>query len=184
MNPRLQRRPQWQGYPIPFFATQRTDGTWDFKVVSEPNRMRCAKESLCWVCGEPLLTPIVFLGGPAATEKLLYNDGPMHPECADDALALCPFMIGSMDYAKSFDLSKHEPGTEFVTGKNRPAGLVPPDMIYRIVANGFKIAVYPYNDQVVWFFHPNQPSQITGHPRRPGAINAQQEGQSHGDKQR
>lgn len=169
MNPRLQRRPQWRGFPVPFFATARTDGSWDFKIVSEKNRVRCAIERLCWVCGEPLEEAIVFLGGPAATKARLYNDGPMHADCADDSLALCPFMIGTMDYATHFDFSKNVEQGAFVTGIDRPAGIAPPDVIYRYVTTDFGIVLLQMNDREVWFFHPHLQTALTAHERRPHA---------------
>ncbi len=167
MNPRLAKRPQWHGFPVPFFATERIDGTWDFKVISERNRARCAQEHLCWVCGEGLLTPIVFLGGPESTKMRLYTDGPMHPECADDALALCPFMIGTMDYAQNFDLSKHKPENAqgFLTGEHRPDHLKPPEQIHRLVTNTFDIVTTTYQGRPAWFFFAKPARSITIHPR-------------------
>lgn len=165
MNPRLAKRPQWHGFPVPFFASVRSDGTWDFKIVSEANRVACAKDRLCWVCGEALLTPIVFIGGPVSTARRLYNDGPMHPECADDALAICPFMLGTMDYAESFDISKHPGHPGFASGVDRPAGMTAPETMYRLVTSGFQVALVPHGDQELWFFYANTPKAVTEHPR-------------------
>jgi hypothetical protein len=108
VNERLTRLPQWRGFPIPFFVTYRTDGTPDFKVVDESKRIRCASEKLCWVCGEALGYRFVFLGGPNAAAARTYMDGPMHEECARDALRICPFLVGTMDYASDPDSSRHD----------------------------------------------------------------------------
>ena len=110
MNERINRLPRYKDFPVPFFVTWRTDGVPDFKVMNEDNRMKCYTHRLCWICGEKLGSRIVFIGGPRAIELRMFVDGPMHRDCALDAMAICPYLIGTMDYATAPDLSKHAEG--------------------------------------------------------------------------
>jgi len=153
MHSRVAKLPQYKGIPIPFNATYRTDGTPDFKVVNEENRWRCANERLCWICGEPLEYWIVFVGGPRSCENRLFIDGPMHEECALDAVEICPFLAGRMDYAKTFDLSKHDPALKLEERVSHP----PPEKIGLYKTRGFEVKTARNS----WFFFAGKAKQIT-----------------------
>ena len=147
MNPRMARLPQWKGIPLPFFITYRTDGTPDFKVVSEAARIRCANERLCWICGEQLGYWIVFIGGPKSVEERLFTDPAVHEECAIDAFELCPFIAGRSGFAKWVDPSRY-------TGPLRIEDRIdeqPPEKMARYRTRGFQIK----RIQDSWFFKPD-----------------------------
>lgn len=116
MNPRIAKLPTYKNIPIVFFASIDKHGIPDFKITDEEKRMRCAKEKLCWICGE-LLTPpwICFVGGPASCKSGIFSDGPLHDECARDSMELCPWLLGRMDYAPtaSFRTDRHEKEIRF-----------------------------------------------------------------------
>lgn len=138
---------------IPFFATTRTDGTPDFKVINEKNRLRCANENLCWICGLPLEYWIIFIGGPKAIEQRLFVDGPMHPECAEISIKECPFLRGDKDYAEVIDLSKHEEGVEV----HERVSKVAPLRVAKYLTRGFDIVTARGRE---WFFRAKPAKKI------------------------
>lgn len=161
INERVARLPKWRGIPVPFFVTWREDGVPDFKVVSESNRMKCATERLCWICGEKLLAWVVFIGGPASAKSRLYVDGPMHDECARDAVKLCPFLAGRTDYAKEISLEKHAPTTEI--RHTRTENVVAPEEVVLYKTRQFAVERVPDG----WLFRVGVARSITHIPRRP-----------------
>lgn len=90
---RLARRPRdARGYPVLFTSHVREDGTPDFRV-SDPDRvLEAAQRRLCGVCGERLGYWIVFLSGPQGCANRCFADPPMHPECAEFSVAVCPYL--------------------------------------------------------------------------------------------
>jgi hypothetical protein len=168
MNPRLEKLPKWKGFPVPFFVTWRVDNIPDFKVVNEANRVRCAKENLCWICGERLDYWIFFIGGPHACAHGLFVDGPMHRECANDAMAICPFLIGTMDYATHFDMSKIPHEVRFTGGETRAVSQIPPEKVGLLRTRGFDILLvqHPRDPKAAtWFFKVKNVSEITWRDR-------------------
>lgn len=148
LSARVSRLPKFRGIPVPFFVTYRRDGSPDFKVINEKHRKKCATDHLCWICGERLDYWVVFIGGPRSAAARMYVDGPMHEECARDALALCPFLVGRMDYAKDLDLSKHPPGTP--PRVIRESDATPPEQLILFKTRAFK-AVQPRGAES-WMF--------------------------------
>lgn len=83
--------------PIPF-VNEYQDATvsgsgWDFATINGERTLECIKGRLCGVCGQRLEYWMAFVGGPPAAAEGVYADPPMHPECARDALTLCPHMF-------------------------------------------------------------------------------------------
>lgn len=81
-----------KGRFIPYFATLGADGEPNFKIADELKRQACAKKNLCWLCGQPLAYYMVFIGGPLSAQSRLFSDGPMHQDCAEYALVVCPYL--------------------------------------------------------------------------------------------
>ena len=52
-------------------------------------------DRLCGVCGRGLDYWIAFIGGPACQKNRLFKDPAMHPQCAEYAARICPFIAGS-----------------------------------------------------------------------------------------
>lgn len=89
---RLKKFPLYKGMLVHFTVYVGEDGIPDFKVVHENNRRICMRDNLCALCGQGLLTPMVFIGGTKSVENRLFVDGPMHQECAEYATKVCPFL--------------------------------------------------------------------------------------------
>lgn len=117
MTDRLEARPvdPVRKLPIPYVA-EREDGTPDFAALQGPRLVKCAEKKLCGVCGQSLGYWIVFLGGPRCVESRAYVDPPMHEECAEVSLRLCPH-IAHRETKRSRKLESRE---DVVT----PAGFV------------------------------------------------------------
>ncbi len=84
-----------RGYPV-FFTIQPPAGAaLDFRVLNLTNHRRCAKERLCGICGQRLGYWLWFIGGPMCLQNRVFGDAPMHRECAEYALDVCPFLSHS-----------------------------------------------------------------------------------------
>jgi len=83
-----------RGLPVPFVQGYDEVGEPDFTLIDANAVLKCAKGRLCGLCGRKLGSRVSFLGGPKAASNRggagAYMDPPMHPECADAALTLCP----------------------------------------------------------------------------------------------
>lgn len=90
---RLNDRPidSRRGLPIPF-VNETATGEADFASIQADKVLACARRRLCGSCGTDLGYWIAFLGGPRSAEARLYADPPMHPDCAEHSLQLCPHM--------------------------------------------------------------------------------------------
>lgn len=90
---RLQRRPHVGMFPIPF-VTARINGKPDFRVHNDERRKLIGKRKLCQLCGYPLGGDIVFAGSRSSIRRHTYGEPPMHEECAQWAVEVCPWLAG------------------------------------------------------------------------------------------
>lgn len=90
-RPRDARR----GVPIPWVQYVDAAGEPDFRIIDEEKKLACYHRRLCGLCGRPLDYWIVFIGGPLSVKNRLFADPAMHPECADYAIAVCPYLVHS-----------------------------------------------------------------------------------------
>lgn len=100
---RLARRPRdRRGYPIPAMVLIKEDGTPDFRVTDVEKWVRACNERTCALCGEQLGRHLAFVGGPRVYENRLFTDLPMHLECAEYALQVCPYIaVPNFKYAST-----------------------------------------------------------------------------------
>jgi hypothetical protein len=87
----LPRDPE-RGYPIPFFVAQ-VNGKPDFRIADNDKRVRCVQERLCWICGERLGRYLVFVIGPMCAINRISAEPPMHRDCAEYSVRVCPFLL-------------------------------------------------------------------------------------------
>jgi hypothetical protein len=95
LPPRIARLPvDKRGYPIPWNVLRAEDGTPFFTVNDDRKAWRAVREGLCPICGEHLGRWRWLAGGPrsAFDPGGCYLDLPMHRECAEFALATCPYL--------------------------------------------------------------------------------------------
>lgn len=110
MPPGLAARPRdVRGFPITFVTLIQQDGKPDFTTIDGEKIVRCLREALCGLCGKGWPNKsgrkddhlLAFIGGPKAIEHRNFLDPPMHVECAEYAMKVCPHIaIPTSRYSK------------------------------------------------------------------------------------
>ncbi len=104
---RLKDRPWAKGMLVPYIAdsTDRAQGAEGGIVVfgkSDPVRWaECVEERRCAMCGDRLAYWIAFIGGPRSIRSRAFLDPAMHIECAEYAMAVCPWMLSGKDFGSA-----------------------------------------------------------------------------------
>jgi hypothetical protein len=79
--------------PIPWFVFQEKGKAADFRVADEAKRVKAVKLRLCWCCGKKLpKEESAFLVGPMCEITQVTSEPPMHVDCAEYAVMICPFL--------------------------------------------------------------------------------------------
>lgn len=81
-----------RGYPIPYSADIKPDGTPDFTTIDMMKWLKACQFRLCGICGKSVHGRLFFIGGPRLVKNRYSFDHPMHEECAHYALQVCPFL--------------------------------------------------------------------------------------------
>lgn len=99
----LERNPTINGLAIPWVNIRLRDGGVDFRGTHNAKWRQAWLERRCQVCGGPLLprdgtlgTSVVLLGELDRLSTLLFNEPPMHGECAVYTSRACPMVAGGM----------------------------------------------------------------------------------------
>jgi hypothetical protein len=116
-----------RGYPEPVILLRDSNDRAQFTVNDSSKVVRLTMERGCHVCGSPLGRRAWFVGGPLSAYHPagVYNDGPIHRECMEYAMEVCPYLAGRMSAGKR--VSKHNLGEPDVTlvDRTRIGGLPP-----------------------------------------------------------
>lgn len=99
----LQKDPR--GYPIPFIVLRDSDGRPHFTINDDQKVEWALRRHLCGICGQKLYPKRQWLvGGPLSAfhDHGAYIDGPLHRECAEYALQVCPF-LAAPNYSRRID---------------------------------------------------------------------------------
>ena len=93
-----------RGLPIPFLVIRGKDGIPAFTVNDSSKHATCLREDRCAVCGQHLLRGRWFTGGPLSAfhEMGCYIDTPLHKECMEYAMQVCPY-LGAPKYNGRLD---------------------------------------------------------------------------------
>lgn len=91
---RMAWNPVVGGVALPWANVRLGDGGADFRSHHHAKWLQCWSERLCQVCGDNLVHPIVLLGGPNQLRHLLFDEPPLHPECAVYTSRACPMVNG------------------------------------------------------------------------------------------
>lgn len=110
---RLRNRPIHRGYPVPWFVAT-VDGVPDFRIVDAGKFRPAIEQRLCWLCGNPLGVHLAFPIGPMCAVNRVNSEPPSHRECAEWALAGCPFLTQRESGYRSAGLPE---------GVSEPAGM-------------------------------------------------------------
>jgi len=94
----LDQRPRVGKMIVPFMVDERRVPI-DFATTDARRVTACAERGLCGVCGGKIRRgPIAFLGPDDG--RTCFADPWMHEECAEVAVAQCPFVSGRRDWRK------------------------------------------------------------------------------------
>ena len=95
-----------RGYPIPFIVVIDRAGKPQFTINDGDRVEQCRKKTLCSICGKRIAGAPWFVGGSRCFvhERGAFVDPPVHRECGEYALRVCPFLAtpysGRIDDAK------------------------------------------------------------------------------------
>jgi hypothetical protein len=92
-----------KGRPVPWFVAW-IDGKPDFRVADGDKVPKAIKESLCWICGEPLGRFKAFLIGPMCAVNHVSSEPPSHKDCAIYSAQACPFLATPKMHRRERDL--------------------------------------------------------------------------------
>lgn len=99
-----------RGLPVPFVVLKDKEGNHHFKINDSHKTRICVFERLCTICGQIMNVNNRWLVGGIASafdERGYYIDHPVHKECAEYALKVCPY-LAVRNYNAKIDISKME----------------------------------------------------------------------------
>ena len=93
-----------RGYPIPVIVLRDKTGVPHYTINDEHKRQAVIAHEQCSICGQVLNRARWFVGGPlsAFDPEGCYIDAPLHHECAQYALRVCPY-LAAPNYNKRID---------------------------------------------------------------------------------
>lgn len=138
-----------RGYPIPH-TVQWVNGKPDFRVIDQAKWVDAVVNHKCGICGQTLEGQMAFVGGPISIKNRLFADLPMHKECAEYAVQVCPFIaMPKFKYAAFERIEKNgfKPGELQVISSGSSNK---PEKFGLGLTDGFQVArVMPNNDVVL-----------------------------------
>lgn len=86
-----------RGYPVPFIVFRDKEDKPHFRINDTTKVLQCVKEDRCSICGNTLGSNKWIVGGPLSAfhPHGAFNDIPVHRECCEYALQVCPYMAFS-----------------------------------------------------------------------------------------
>ncbi len=88
--PALAARPWDERRHLPIPVVAEFEGEVNFAAINSEVALEMARQRMCGLCGQEMGYWVAFLGGPKSAEQGTYGDPPMHPDCAEAAVLLCP----------------------------------------------------------------------------------------------
>lgn len=136
-----------RGYPIPFIVLRDPAGKPYFAVNRQERVARTIREKRCPICGNRLARVFWFVGGPqsAFSEHGAYVDTPMHQDCMEYALRVCPYLampgyMGSVVDSASLAVSKAVPGIGLIDHTMIPGR---PQVFVAVAAREYELSQGP-----------------------------------------
>ena len=120
LPPRIARlKKDERGYPVPWFVAWIKDGVNaapndpdakpDFRVIAAGHLERSFRQSVCWICGDPLGRHRVFAIGPMCVINKVTMEPPSHRDCVEFAAKACPFLIRPRQKRNAKGMPDHAP---------------------------------------------------------------------------
>lgn len=89
----LSHLPVHRGYPVPYFVPKDENGIYQLKYASQQKMDSCVKYHKCCICFKPLTQgEYYFISGPMGLKTQTDSHPPMHKECAEYSLQICPHL--------------------------------------------------------------------------------------------
>jgi hypothetical protein len=120
--PRLAVRPRdRRGFPIPYGVLCDDNGVPDFRVTDLNKWFDAVNHRRCGLCAQQLGRKIAFVGGEKCHVHRVFADLPMHRDCAEYALQVCPYLaLSRMKHATSLKVDATYLGVSAVVSGERP----------------------------------------------------------------
>jgi hypothetical protein len=129
-----------RGYPIPFLQfipeTFYKDRRVDFRITDPYKKEFALRKQLCGLCGQPLAAKVYFIGGPLSAESRVFSDPPMHRDCAQYAMKVCPYLVNP-NYKPAEGPVKSRDGTPTQADALQGQGRPPKMFLYK--TNGYNL---------------------------------------------
>ena len=77
------------GLPIPAIS-MKPDGGHDFTTVNSNLSLEFGQNRVCGICSKTMGWWVTFVGGTLSIASHQFTTPPMHPECAEAAMTMCP----------------------------------------------------------------------------------------------
>jgi hypothetical protein len=140
---RLALRPRdKRGYPIPYGVLVNSKGVPDFRVTDQEKWMFAAQHRRCGLCGQPLGGKLAFVGGPLCHRYRFFTDLPMHRDCAEYALKVCPYLaLPRMSHALTYEGKNLDP--DVAVKVSSEVSTEKPERFMLGIAKDFKIGKLP-----------------------------------------
>ncbi len=97
-----------RGLPVPYVVLKDQNGKHHFKVNDQKKTINCIIGELCTICGTKMSRNNQWLVGGIASAfdpSGYYFDHPVHKECAEYALQVCPY-LAYRNYTAKTDIVK------------------------------------------------------------------------------
>lgn len=116
---KLPRDPE-RAYPVPWFVAW-IDGKPVFKAADGAKLATAIKFRRCWICGQPLGKWLAFVVGPMCTVNRVSAEPPMHKDCANYSVRVCPFLLNPKQKRNPKEIrSEEDPNLQM----SKPGGIM------------------------------------------------------------
>jgi hypothetical protein len=98
-----------RGMPVPFVVLKDEAGKHHFKINDTAKTLQCIAGGLCAICGQKMRQDDRWMVGGIASafdKNGIYIDHPVHKECAQYALQVCPYLASRNYDTTKTDLEK------------------------------------------------------------------------------
>lgn len=95
-----------EGFPTPWFVSE-VDGKRDFRGFDGLKFANALKKNLCWLCGDKMGVHKVFVIGPMCAITRTTSEPGCHRDCAEYAVAACPFLTNPRMRRNKVDLPEN-----------------------------------------------------------------------------
>jgi hypothetical protein len=95
-----------RGFPAPFIVLRDKNNVPQFIMNDDTKVEECIKDNLCSICGKKMGEDMWMIGGPLSAfhPQGAYVDVPVHKECGEYALQVCPYLaVSSYNGKKTID---------------------------------------------------------------------------------